>query len=372
MKKIIIVGAGISGLYLANLIQKYGNYDYQIFEKRPDLNMKDGYGIQISVNGIKLLNNIGFKNTPVHDVYFPRNIKFYNAKNCKLIAQIDISRYNKKGCFYTTLKRSVLINFLKQNIPSNKISFNSDIKNIHHENNIKIIANEKTWDTDKLVISDGVFSSSKKMVIQKLDKINFYNSVALRGNIKNINDKDISIYLGPKFHFVIYPINQDGEFNFISIIREKNLNKINDFSNLRLIDDFTKYIYSNTSYKLKDKLQNISIYPVYASKKINIPKNKNIYLTGDALFAFPPSFAQGASQSIESSFELFKNLEEDSKKYYMDREIRVNKIRFRSEFNHYAFHVSDPFSRLARDIALKYLCKNKIFLENYLGKIYNN
>ena len=29
------------------------------------------------------------------------------------------------------------------------------------------------------------------------------------------------------------------------------------------------------------------------------PENKKVFLTGDALFAYPPSIAQGASQSIE-------------------------------------------------------------------------
>ena len=33
MKKILIIGAGISGLYLANLLEKNGNYDYKILEK---------------------------------------------------------------------------------------------------------------------------------------------------------------------------------------------------------------------------------------------------------------------------------------------------------------------------------------------------
>jgi len=56
MKKIGIIGAGISGLYLANLLEKNKNYDYKIFEKRTKFNIDDGYGIQLSVNSIKLSN----------------------------------------------------------------------------------------------------------------------------------------------------------------------------------------------------------------------------------------------------------------------------------------------------------------------------
>ena len=60
MKKIAIIGCGISGLYLANLLEKSLDYDYKIFEKKSDLNLSAGYGIQLSVNCVKLLNEIGF------------------------------------------------------------------------------------------------------------------------------------------------------------------------------------------------------------------------------------------------------------------------------------------------------------------------
>ena len=34
MKKIAIIGAGISGLYFANLLEKNKTFEYQIFEKK--------------------------------------------------------------------------------------------------------------------------------------------------------------------------------------------------------------------------------------------------------------------------------------------------------------------------------------------------
>ena len=70
MKKVAIVGAGISGLYLANELDKNTELDYKIFEKKEYINQNDGYGIQLSVNSIKLLNNIGFKNISASDVYY--------------------------------------------------------------------------------------------------------------------------------------------------------------------------------------------------------------------------------------------------------------------------------------------------------------
>ena len=75
MKKIAIIGAGISGLFLANLLEKDKSNSYKIFEKKPSLDLIDGYGIQLSVNSINLLNKIGFQKMNVNDVYFPKKVR---------------------------------------------------------------------------------------------------------------------------------------------------------------------------------------------------------------------------------------------------------------------------------------------------------
>ena len=370
MKKIIIVGAGISGLCLANLLEKNNNYEYKIIEKRSNIDLLDGYGIQLSVNGVKLLNKIGFKEMAVQDIFYPKNINFFEARNCELISNINISRFNEHGNYYTTLKRSKLMEFLLKNLPSEKILFNSNVESIEHNNIIKIYLNDnKQEQADYLVVSDGVFSKTKKMVLQKNPSIYFNNSVAIRGNLKYQKNKDISVYLGPNFHFVVYPINQNNESNFISISRFNDLQEIKNSNNL-VKNKILNKISSKTSYILDNNLKNTSLYPVYVSSDFLIPDNKNIFISGDALFAFPPSFAQGASQSIESAFEIFNNIQGISNGYYQNRKIKTKKIEYRSKFNHYAFHVSNPLTSFFRNISLKFLSKNNKFLENYLGKIY--
>ena len=61
MKKIAIIGAGISGLYFANLLERNKTFEYQIFEKKNSIDLTDGYGIQLSVNSIKLLHKVGLR-----------------------------------------------------------------------------------------------------------------------------------------------------------------------------------------------------------------------------------------------------------------------------------------------------------------------
>ena len=130
MKKIAIIGAGISGLFLANLLEKDKSNSYKIFEKKTSLDLSDGYGIQLSVNSINLLNKIGFQKMNVNDVCFPKKVNFFDAKKSKKICDIDLSQFNNQSNRYTTLKRSKLIQFLLKNIPSEKLVFNSDLIDI--------------------------------------------------------------------------------------------------------------------------------------------------------------------------------------------------------------------------------------------------
>ena len=59
-KKIAIIGAGIAGLTLANLIKKYTDHDFMVYEREESLSLEEGYGIQLATNSIKILNQISF------------------------------------------------------------------------------------------------------------------------------------------------------------------------------------------------------------------------------------------------------------------------------------------------------------------------
>ena len=86
--------------------------------------------------------------------------------------------------------------------------------------------------------------------------------------------------------------------------------------------------------------------------------------------------AQGASQSIEGAFELFNLLKDNNNNahniYFENRSQRVRVIKKRSNFNLFAFHISNPIIKILRNFLLKRLVKNKIFINKYLGEVYKN
>ena len=377
MKSIAIIGSGISGLFLANLLEKNTSFSYKIFEKKPSLDLSDGYGIQLSVNSINLLNKIGFQTMNASEVFFPKKVNFFDAKVLKKICDIDLSQFNFENNRYTTLRRSKLIEFLLSNIPKEKIIFNSDLINIEEYEKLKLSFSDNSKEEfDYIVAADGVYSRTKEILFKKEGTPKYFNSIALRGNIQNFENSDISLYLGSNFHFVIYPINQNNEFNFISIVRKKlvesEITNRSLFKDKSFINNLMSQISSKSDLNLTELVNEIKCFPIFVSKKIKIPSNKNIFLMGDAFFSFPPSFAQGASQSIESANDLFNDLNNNLSNYYKKRVLKTKQINSRSSINHHAFHIANPINVFFRNIFLKYLSKNKSFLENYLGKIYKN
>jgi salicylate hydroxylase len=381
MKKVAVIGAGISGLFIANLFKRNEKYQVTIFERNSLIDLKEGYGIQLSVNSIKLLNKIQFDKLENNEKFNPDKINFYSVKNSNKICELNISDFNTENCKYTTLKRSSLIDFLKKDIEK-EIKFNHTISTIEQQDQIVKIAfeNNKAYEFDYLIISDGVFSKSKNLLSKNKIQPKYDDTLAIRGIIpssSNIADKkNISLFLGSNFHYVIYPVSPDGDLNFIAVMKYKlSEDEQKDFS-LFKDDNFIKKILEKVpqlSMEFFDNINDLKIYPVFVSHDFFEFNNNNIHLVGDAFFAFSPSFAQGASQSIEGAYELFENIENNTKSnFFRNRVDKIKMVNNRSKFNQFAFHLSNPLTTFLRNIFLKRLVKNKKFLEGYLGKIYKN
>tara|TARA_Y100000590_G_scaffold406267_1_gene495280 strand:- start:496 stop:1635 length:1140 start_codon:yes stop_codon:yes gene_type:complete len=373
-KKVAIIGSGIAGLTLANLLQTNSNYEFVVYEKEDTLNLEEGFGIQLSVNSVSILNKIGFGQLNENEKYNPTKLDFYSI-NYDKICDLDLTTFNSENAKYTTLKRSILIKFLKEKLFSNSILFCKSIKEVQKINgkiNINFIDGSND-SVDYLVVSDGVFSNTKSIIEKKFLKPIYHGAVAVRAqiNTQDISDADsnnISLIMGSNAHLVLYPINKKKEINLVCIIRKK------------LVDnDSIKTIIENTILKENKNLINLfkgdlKLWPIYVSDKPIRSIYKNVLYLGDALYTFLPTIAQGASQSIESANEIFelikKNHSDLQNEFFIKRIKKINLINKRSKLNYFGFHVSNPLLKILRNKFLKYLVKNSKFIESYLGTIY--
>jgi len=375
-KKIAIIGVGIAGLTLANLIKKNSDFEFMLYEKEESLSLDDGFGIQLAMNSVSILNKIDFQKVNSKDIFHPKAIDFFTIKNEK-ICDLEISKFNSEYSKYTTLRRSTLIEFLKDEIYTQHLRFGKRIKEVTElKGKVLIKFHDNTNDlVDYVVGADGIFSNTRSFFDKKANQPSFKKAIAVRLILKtknnlDINEKNISLFMGSNLHLVIYPINQKNELNLVCIIRDK---KYDPDSIKSLIE--RKLLSQNPNLKdlFKDDLKS---WPLYSTSKVVPSSNNKVFYIGDAFNAFLPTLAQGGGQSIESAYELFNLIKDEnldaSNIYFKKRLERTKVVRRRSNFNFFAFHFSSSVMQKIRNFFLKFLVKRKGFINSYLGTVYKN
>ncbi len=374
-KKIAIIGAGIAGLTLANFIKKNSDYEFMLYEKQESLSLDEGYGIQLSVNGIKILNKIGFDKIDKEKIFYPDGIDIYDIQN-KKICDLDLRQFNTDKHKYTTLQRSTLIEFLKDDIYTQHLRFGKNIKEVSElKGKVLIKFNDNTNDlVDVVVGADGIFSNTRSFFEKKKNEPKFKKAIAIRTIIKSkldldLNEEKISLMMGKNCHIVIYPVNKNKELNLVCIIREKNY----DPDKIELLVD--KVLSQNPSFK-KALKGNLKSWPLYFTSQLLPSSNNKVFYIGDAFNGFLPTLAQGAGQSIESAYELFNLIKEEKadiqKVYFQERSKRAKIVRKRSNLNFFVFHLSNSILQEIRNLLMKFLIKRKSFINSYLGTVYKD
>ncbi len=372
-KRIAIIGSGIAGLTAANLLIKNSDFEVMVYEKEKMLTLDEGYGIQLSTNSISILNKIGFNNIGNNDIFNPLKLNFYSIDN--KICDLDLSKFNNNSAKYTTLQRSTLIEFLKDKLFTNNFRFGKEIKKISKlKDKLLINFKDNTNDlVDFIIVSDGVFSNTKSIIENKIIKPKYNGSVAIRTVVKfseefNYDSKNISLIMLPKAHIVIYPINKKNDFNVVCIVREKlsqnyDINSIISKKILSIDKNF-KNLFNG----------DLKLWPVYITKKPMQSIYSNVFYLGDAFYTFSPALAQGASQSIESAYELFNLILENKKNiknlYFKKRLKKTNIVNNRSKLNYFSFHLSNSLIVKIRNFIIKKISQSDKYLNYYLRNIY--
>ena len=373
-KKVAIIGAGISGLVLANLLKRNSDFDVLVYEKAKMLDLEEGYGIQLAQNSISVLNKIYFSKIDNNNFFNPSKLNFYSNDDEK-ISDLSLDKFNTEKVKYTTLRRSTLIEFLQNDLFLNHIKFGKEIKKVSKiKKKLLINFTDNTNDlVDYIIISDGVFSNTKAVIENKNIKPVYNGSIAIRSTIKaskvfNYEINNISLVMLKNAHVVIYPINKKGELNLVCILRQKLSNKLD--LNLLIKNEII-----SQNKNLENLFSNpLESWPIYVTKKPYKSAYSNIFYLGDAFYTFPPTMAQGASQSIEGAYELFnlllKNPKDLQHLYFKKRVERIKLINNRSRLNYHSFHLSNPLMVKSRNFILKKITKSEKLLNIYLGNIY--
>ena len=386
--KVAVIGAGIAGLATSLLLRRLG-CDVTIFEKDKSIK-KEGAGIQITSNGLFVLEKLHVGEAVIKGGLKPDNLCLFDEVGLKVIGKLEILNQLKYryGRSFIALRRSQLIKILLEKVKAEKIKINFDSEALplptQDEHYVSIFCNGEKIKKDLIVVADGVSSKWKKIIFKEIKNRSIsqsaYRFVLSKKNLPSVFTKNnVNLFFGRGRHFVTYPTGIGGAINFVFCKREKG----------HIANDWKEKVTKKTfldDFELDENLEacfaNVKTIYKWPIIESGIPlslQKKNVILVGDAAIGMLPYMAQGANKALEDSWELANcirkyplDLEKALKKYSKKRVKRLQKLDQVSRLNEKIYHLEPKIFRWIFFLFLRFLI---VFFPSFFFKrldwIYN-
>ena len=368
-KHIAIIGAGISGLALGNILKK-NNIPCVIFERYSDIS-EHGAGISISPNGLTVLEELNLLQDLKDISGNPKQAIFYS--NLKTITQIDVNvvTTSRKSLYKVLLDKYIAMNgeiFFNHKL----IDFNLDNKNIFFSNNL-------SYKVSHIAACDGIRSICREKFIDQTQPA--YSGYSVWRAILDKEQAEIRFHLGSNFHVVTYPI-ANNQTSFVAAIKTDKEEK-DSWKQKGSIEDLESDLPIEIIQEYKSLKENDEIYKwgVYIRPEIDLLFKENITFLGDAAHPIVPFIGQGGCLALEDA-SIFGNLVSLYKNDYLKiqeaykriRLPRVKKIHHSSISQGRLNHIKNPILKIVRNFMMKYtniisITTNKIWNYNPSSEI---
>ena len=359
--KVAIIGAGVSGLCSAIFLKRLG-HEVTVFEKDKSIK-NEGAGIQITSNGLHVLEKLDLRKTVVQAGLKPNNLCLYDEDDFKRIGSLEILNGLKRryGRSFIALHRPLLIKILFQKVKAEKIKVKFGSKALplisHHEKDVSISYKGEEIKKDLIVVADGVSSAWKKTIFTEIKARSIsqaaYRFLLSKKNLPSIfSQNNINLFFGRGRHFVTYPTGNEDMINFVFCKREKN-HLVNDWKEKVTKQQFFKDFELNECLRTcVSNVKTIYRWPIIESALPSEIHKKNVVLVGDAAHGMLPYLAQGANKALEDSWELATHintypldLNKSLKKYSEKRIKRIQKLDKVSRLNEKIYHLEQKVLR---------------------------
>lgn len=352
-KTITVLGGGIAGLAVARALSMRGA-EVTVLEQADALR-EVGAGIQITPNGVRVLDALGLGETLRQNGLRSQAVELRNHNGRKVL------RMPLQGADYFFVHRADLIDLLADGARDSgvEIQLQKQIVDVKLSSSGAALTTGQGADinTNLLIGADGINSKTREALNGRAVPF-FTRQVAWRATVPALGNEpeQATIWMGPKRHLVTYPLREGRLINIVAVEErgrwaDEGWNVTDDPKALSAaFADFAPEV-----VQLLSRVENVHLWGLFRHSVAPKWYNECAALLGDAAHPTLPFLAQGANLALEDAWVLAAKLDQlglqnGLSAYQKTRADRVSNVIAAANKNARNYHFSAPLSFMAHNI----------------------
>ena len=223
---VIVVGGGIGGLSAAFALTRRAGLRVRVLERAPEFG-EVGAGIQIAPNCTRILDSYGLLDEAKKLGVLPASMVMRDALDGTVLTSLDLADLERRyGSPYMVIHRSDLHGLFLRACQHAGVELLTSQQVVEYENTA---AGARAWLADGrvhgaplVIAADGLHSVARRQLVGDEPVNSAY--VAYRGAVpigevlqNGVSETDVVVYIGPRCHFVQYPLRGGEMFNQVAV-----------------------------------------------------------------------------------------------------------------------------------------------------------
>ncbi len=336
--KITVAGGGVAGLAVGAALGQRGHI-VQVAERAPEIR-EVGAGIQISPNGVRVLDALGLGSLLTEVAFSIARVRLIDGLSGRGVLTLDLSSAEGGSSWYA-FHRADLIELMAEAAKAAGVTLETGTE-------VAPPPEGRALDGDDLLIGADGLKSAVRARVDDASKAFFTRQVAWRAVIEDAEDRaqEVRVYMGPGRHLVSYPLTK-GRRNIVAVEErvawaEEGWSHSDHPANVRAA--FEGFRGPMTEWLAQ--VEETFLWGLFRHPVAHRWSSGRQVLLGDAAHPTLPFLAQGANLALEDAWVLAKCLSEHPLEEALPlyQEVREGRCK----------HVIDAASRNARNYHLRF------------------
>jgi salicylate hydroxylase len=376
--KALIIGGGIGGLTAALALSRV-NQACAVFEQAATFG-EIGAGLQLGPNAMRRLHAMGLAPALAAVAAFPKQLQVRSAASGAIMGALPLGEdaVQRYGAPYATLHRGDLHAVLLAAVQATPTQLRTGCEYNNYSvttDSARIIANRVPHEGAYVVGADGLRSSVRQQLLGEGDGApRLAGQVVYRALVQQnllpfaVRTSDVTVWLGPHLHVVVYPLRSGAWLNVAAIVHgQLTVDSGNWDQTVHAVA--VRAALKTMCAPLNDLIHAVpdwrawNVYDRPAMTGASQHAQGRVALLGDAAHPMRPYLAQGAGMAIEDAAVLADAVKVNSsdipsalQRYAHARWQRNAQVQRRAQRNGHLFHLPPPLS-WARDAGIALLGK---------------